>query len=970
MNLEYFSILGKYGSETGLNLLIYHLIDTAAVSSELWEITCPQLTKSQIKDYFCCLLNRTEINDEEFKNYLRFFSALHDLGKISPNFQKNIWNSNILEPKSTLFNFYKNIFQKQIKRIGSYEKIHHSALTYQAIQELRSLNLSNLLLDFQSINLNEIGLVLSAHHGFFHKSEILLKIRRNKENQLGDTKWDEIRKSYIEALAYLFFSIDDNESEKASSAHAPKSRIQDAIWLAGFICISDWIASNEKFFPYSDILPEDYSDLQDYWKKAQKRAKNVINELNWSIKNTRIRKEHISFKRIFNKEPRPLQQKIDIIRMNQPECVIIEAPTGEGKTEAAMYAMIKNDLLGLSGAYFALPTQATSNQMFNRVKEFLGNYYINPDEKFNLMLLHGHATLVDDFKKIIEFSSSNIIDNEEYPSAIPWINQWFTYRKRGLLNPYGVGTIDQALMSILQTKHYFVRLNGLTGKTIILDEIHAYDAFMSELIEKLLTWLAALGSSVILLSATLPSVKRFKLITAFQKGKELLLKNGNNNDFTLVLPYPRITWTSGHHIKEAVFQPSSVGKKKVKISWIIRDKVNNYDRNPYKDRIIKGKVYQESLKAFFREKLRNGGCGAVICNRVDESQEIYRSLQNLETNEGFELLLFHSRYRICERNDIENKVIKYFGENRKFRPKKAIVIATQVIEQSLDIDFDIMVSAIAPIDLILQRIGRLHRHRETDSLRPIKEPELVIMIPSSNSELQSLDVPHFKIYSRIYQPHILLRSWLYLKDIEEFKLPEMTEDAIEFVYNENLEIPTQYKSDSELGTYWRNTWEKLQNKREKISKMAINQIIRDPDGVVPFYKISESHLQEDDPTVHEFQRAQTRLMRPSLSIIFLKRDEKSYYEQKLQEIRTSPTRFFSKEFKKWLLERIINVANYPVIKAMDYTNVPTEWENDNHLRYNKLIVLDNSSKKDLGNGFILELDDKLGLLIKKNREGV
>ncbi len=970
MEFLHFSILGKYGQSTGSNILIHHLLDTAAVSLALWEGLDSKLIKKQIKEYTCSLFNRNgkNMNNDNVKNCLGFLSSLHDLGKISPNFQKNIWKSGVLNQKMAIFNFYEHVFQKPGERIGTREKIHHSALSYQTIQEIKTVSYDNSLLDFKNLKFDEIGLIVSAHHGIFHKSEVFNKMERNQEGYLGIGEWCEFRKTHVNALSQIFFHNHKNYMLNEKNSILCENKVQNAIWLAGFLCISDWIASNEKYFPYSIRTPEQWNDLNNYWNIAQERAKVVIKNLNWGVKKKRIGKELATFMHIFNREPRELQQKIDEININDSECIIIEAPTGEGKTEAAMYMMVKNDLVGLSGAYFALPTQATSNQMFTRVKEFLSKYYINPDEEFNLMLLHGHATLVDKFEKIVEFSPKNIHDDDGTIEATPRVSQWFTYKKRGLLTSYGVGTIDQALMSILQTKHYFVRLNGLAGKTIILDEIHAYDTYMSELIEKMLTWLAALGSSVILLSATLPSSKRAQFLAAYQKGKAFKYNtlDGNITHFINQSRYPRITWTNGKKVKELEFKPSNVGKKIVNISWIVRDSIGQINHNPYKNSGIKGRIYSGSLKDLIKENLRNGGCGAIICNRVDEAQGIYENLKDLENSEeDYIILLFHSRFRVLERNEIEMKITNFFGENRNSRPKRAVLIATQVIEQSLDIDFDFMVSAIAPVDLILQRMGRLYRHNVKNRIGSLKSPELVIMVPTPNTEYSSFLVPEFKIYSRIYHPHILLRSWLYLKDVSLLKIPEMTEEAVEFVYDIN-DIPEQFQFNIELVKYWNHTWEKLQKKKNKIKKMAINQLIRDPDGEVPFYKISESQLEEDDPLVHRFQRAQTRLIGPSMGAILLRKDEEFYYTQKIHECKNSLQDYFPKGFKKWLLERMINITNYTVIKSLQDTRIPSEWDKDSHLKFIRLIILDDSDEINLSKDLKLKLNNDLGLIIKKN----
>ena len=179
--------------------------------------------------------------------------------------------------------------------------------------------------------------------------------------------------------------------------------------------------------------------------------------------------------------------------------LIVEAPMGEGKTEAAWYAAATWDRRGGQGTYVALPTMATSNQMFERVGKFL-----EADSGGNLMLLHGKAALNDRFEKLRYAAEVYDHDDEKNPSAVVAEGWFASNKKHGLLAPYGVGTIDQALLAVLQTKHVFVRLFGLAGKCVILDEVHAYDAYMTTLMERLLRWLAALGCPVVLLARRCP----------------------------------------------------------------------------------------------------------------------------------------------------------------------------------------------------------------------------------------------------------------------------------------------------------------------------------------------------------------------------------------------------------------------------------------------------------------------------------
>ena len=187
-------------------------------------------------------------------------------------------------------------------------------------------------------------------------------------------------------------------------------------------------------------------------------------------------------------KPRPLQHAIIPLaeKMDSPQLFVIEAPMGEGKTEAAWYVADCWDRHGGAGTYVALPTMATSNQMFERVKKFL-----DLAGGGNLMLLHGKAALNEQFDKLKY--AARVYDPDGSTSGVV-AESWFAdNKKHRLLAPFGVGTIDQVLLSVLQTKHGFVRLFGLAGKCVILDEVHAYDAYMTTLLERLLRWLAALA---------------------------------------------------------------------------------------------------------------------------------------------------------------------------------------------------------------------------------------------------------------------------------------------------------------------------------------------------------------------------------------------------------------------------------------------------------------------------------------------
>ena len=378
--------------------------------------------------------------------------------------------------------------------------------------------------------------------------------------------------------------------------------------LSGLISVADWIGSSEEYFGIDPIE----KDLVKYTINSQEQARRVLEHLRWNASSepTRLRTFGEAFP--FICEPYPIQRKaIELVDvLDRPGLIIIEAPMGEGKTEAALYLAERwSSVLGHEGFYIALPTQATADQMFTRTVSFLKGC----DKKVNLALLHGHAVLSDEYQQI-----RIVGDEPDEPGYKVAAGEWFTHRKRAILSPYGVGTIDQALLSVLPTRHYFVRLFGLAGKTIIIDEVHSYDLYMSTLLDRLLVWLRAMGSSVILLSATLPSSRRNDLLSAYI----------GHRPTAQPLPYPRLTWIIGDTEDGASFPSasslSSDRPREVFLNWIEDD-----------NQAILGKI---------KEAIVEGGTVAVICNTVAKAQNTYSFLKEHLSDIDVDVDLFHARY--------------------------------------------------------------------------------------------------------------------------------------------------------------------------------------------------------------------------------------------------------------------------------------------------------------------------------------
>jgi CRISPR-associated endonuclease/helicase Cas3 len=364
---------------------------------------------------------------------------------------------------------------------------------------------------------------------------------------------------------------------------------------------------------------------------------------------------------------------------------------------------------------------ATARQMENRVSKFLAG---NDVEK--ALLVHSQAWLETDIEKSEEIDKS-----------------WFVPTKRSLLANYGVGTVDQAMMSVLRIKQGVLRLLGLSGKVLVIDEVHAYDTYMQTIIYRLLKWCVALDIPVIILSATLPKERKKQIINACDCNAEIKAD-----------AYPLITIAkSDGQLYEHAVNGSYIERK---LQW------ENIEFTEHKD---------IALKAL--EAIKEGGCACVIMNTVKDAQKVFKEAKRYAGSDT-ELMLFHSKFLLKDRKDIENQCLSKFGNGSVPRPKKALLVATQVVEQSLDVDFDYMISALAPIDLLLQRSGRIHRHSRK---RPeaLNKPHLTVIVNKDEAEDSGI--------GRIYNTWILRQTQTTIQKIEgSVHIPDDIRRLIEEVY--------------------------------------------------------------------------------------------------------------------------------------------------------------------------------------------
>jgi CRISPR-associated endonuclease/helicase Cas3 len=476
-----------------------------------------------------------------------------------------------------------------------------------------------------------------------------------------------------------------------------------------------------------------------------------------------------------------------------------------------------------------------------------------------------------------------------------------------------------------------VRLFGLSGKTVIFDEVHAYDTYMDELFFHLLRWLKVIGASVVILSATLPEITRRNILQAYT-GKTMENLPG--------APYPSITWTNEDNEPETVNFPASAPRSL---------QIEQIDQDPKK------------IADILEKELESGGYAAVICNTVARAQKVYLALKEKNLVPKEDLHLFHARFPFGWRQEIEQIVTEIFDNHAPGSEprKKKIVVATQVIEQSLDLDFDLMISDLAPIDLLLQRAGRLHRNPMRQN-RPqhLQRPRLLVAVP-----LLENGIPKFsRGDTYVYEEYILLRSYMALTD--QIKIPEDTRALLQSVYDseENLSARVSPNFQHTL----KESREKMEKTRQENWLKARQKLIQPPDSA-DLLTSPITRLDEDNPELHSFMRAATRLALPSITLICLHKTQNGQLAFDPESDSASVDLVTAPDFAqtRLLMARKVDVTNYELVRYFSDQKPPESWKDSTWLRYARLVVFEGGTFAPTDKPWKLILDRKLGLVFEK-----
>jgi CRISPR-associated endonuclease/helicase Cas3 len=593
------------------------------------------------------------------------------------------------------------------------------------------------------------GVAAGVHHGriFGRRIAGIAIIEKQEE-------WERAaREQLFRELIGIFGSL---------PAQVPRDDLSDLWCVAGLISVADWIGSNEDFFP---------SDRGLTLEQSREAAQRALDQIHWHGGAVRAR----NFNELFaGYSPMPLQAALHE-HCQQPGLFIVEGPMGCGKTEAALWAAHRLIEAGANdGIYFALPTQVTSNRIHQRIAPFLQSALA---DAANLRLAHGASWLEGNQTMRLHPTDAN---DPEAEAHVREGRSWFASSKHAMLARFGVGTVDQALQGVVAVKHFFVRRFGLAGKVVILDEVHSYDVYTGTLITQLIRELLALRCSVIVLSATLTKARRH----------ELILAAGGQAEAAQSLAYPLLTVVrAAAPVVEIPVEKPKPRALKLKTTALTEDE-----------------ILLECI-----ERAESGQHVLYLRNTVAEAQETCRKANGSVRTERVEVATLHSRFPFFRRQELENEWLVRLGKQRASDGKGSLLIATQVVEQSVDIDLDFIVSDLAPTDMLLQRMGRLWRHERKN--RRASEPEFWINAPLANRDAGTRELKKaFGKSGYVYAPYVLLRTAEVFAGREMIVLPDQIREVLEATYAE--------REEGEEPEAWHELRAEVEAEREELAQEA------------------------------------------------------------------------------------------------------------------------------------------------------
>lgn len=913
--------------------MVSHLFDTAAVAELIWDHFLAVSTKQ--------LLDR--VSGGRGRMFFAWLCGIHDCGKATPAFQ-------VLDAEEA----------RRVRAAG----LSWTAAVTPRMGWRHDKAGARLLFDrlakagWSKANIDWVWPLVGGHHGTFPTYKQINGPMSRSEGQGTANGWPDVQLALVDVFTRAVGFSDVAAVEPVDSLTRAEQ-----LNLSGLVVMADWIASDQRYFTGIDDL--DAVTMAEARARASKAWRELRLRGGWGSLNA-TDGDMVAAR--FGKLARPFQ--LDVVEqartMAAPGLLISEAPMGEGKTEAALTAAeILAARFGADGVFVGMPTQATCDPMFTRVRTWVAR--VAPGLEDHVVLLHGKRNFNAEWKEMINPAEDDIEDwyggvgedqyvhqscsgtaeAEDSDGSGP--SEWLLGRMRGLLAPVVVGTIDQLLHAATRTKHVMLRVTGLVGKVVVLDEVHAADVYMSQFLCEALRWLGQARVPVILLSATLPSGQRQELIDAYTAGAG----EAGETDLSEAPGEPGYPCTTTACVVD--------GRTQVRVTpsraW--------RDSQPVAVRTLSepGADCGEfgELTTLLEQRLADGGCALVVRNDVRRAQATY---QALVANEhcGEDVRLLHGRLAVEPRAARTHDCLNLLGAPRSDgsdRPRRLILVATQLAEQSFDVDVDLLVSDLAPIDLLLQRIGRLHRHKRDHRPALVNTPTVVVtgMEPAKGASPGFLGSSEY-----IYGRYLLLRTAALVFEARDgggWSVPADVPRLVEAVYSGTDNARTPWPADEHAA---RDDWERHERARAEAASRyllsALDQRSADTLAGLSYGQVAgareQAHL---DALVRDGAE--------SVEVVLLRYGRYGYRNYRGVRLGLHGER--GPELLDDVVAGTVRLPAGLTKAAVEQLKSLPEWHRHPWLKHIRALVVDDDTRMTLLGDDEVSYDDDLGLVVRRGQ---
>ncbi|MFF9870190.1 CRISPR-associated helicase Cas3' [Streptomyces sp. NPDC013953] len=775
------SLWGKSAEKGGgrMSLLLCHMLDTAAVAELMFDRYLAPATRN--------MLDR--VSGGNGRRFFAWVCGIHDCGKATPAFQRKSSHAAAALAAAGL-GWRASAVTADVSREWSHDKAGAFLLRLALKKSGR----------WERRHVDWVSPLVSGHHGTLRGAT-----QKDITHAHGDAHGKTPEWKQTQALVVDVFTAALGYESLAEVQPVAVPARAEQLAVLGLVVMADWIASDSTRFPgIPDLAHVSLAGARKRATAAWRRG-----HLGGGFRALQPTNGADLVKLRFGHDARASQAlALDVVRaMPAPGLVFIEAPMGEGKTKTALVAAeVLAQKFGLSGVFVGMPTQATADPMFTNVRAWAAATEAGSED--DVVLLHGKRAFNPEWRAIqsgdwttadarfrsVQEDAPDSCCNRQGPA------DWFLGPKRGLLAHLTVGTVDQLLYAATRTRHVMLRTAGLAGKVVILDEVHACDVYMSQFLKEALYWLGQARVPVLLLSATLPPAQRASLADAYMSGAA-----GTADKVELPSPagYPNVTavWPG---MSAPVIAHAPTWREDLPVKVCVLPEPPASKHGPGEDRRI-----EEPVVALLTRELADGGVALVIRNTVHRAQRTYRELAATFPDDR---VILHGRLTTRARADRTESLLAQLGPSSTPRPGRLILVATQVAEQSFDIDADLIVTDLAPIDLLLQRIGRVHRHTATKRPAHLHQPTVYVTALRPRLDAPpAIDPGAEAVYGR----HLLMRTAASVLEAERgdgWAIPSQVPSLVAAVYGDDDLVPDAWAAAADKA---RADWHTKEDERRQ-----------------------------------------------------------------------------------------------------------------------------------------------------------